>query len=205
MSGVKRYRKKPVVIEAVQYKKGRIGDTLDFVPQDLIYYSPKENEYYIRTLEGDHQCSEGDYIIKGVAGEFYPCKENIFLQTYDFVEQSGEKKKNINVEETLAKSNELLKIQGYGNCGTDDYMRGMYNGMEIIISLFEGREPVYKEPESTDPTDSCSVMASISVFCGDDEGTADDEYYHVTKSYRTKEEAATAARKLWVALNETIE
>ena len=86
MSTAKKYRKKPVVIEAVQYKKDRIGDTLDFVPQELIYYNPAEKEYYIKTLEGYHRCSENDYIIRGIAGEFYPCKPDIFVRTYELVE-----------------------------------------------------------------------------------------------------------------------
>ena len=82
---VKKYKKKPVVIEAVQYFKTKIGAVLDFVPENLIYCNPTENEYYIRTLEGDFLCTEGDYIIKGVKGEFYPCKEDIFNMTYDEV------------------------------------------------------------------------------------------------------------------------
>jgi len=40
-------------------------------------------ELFIHTLEGDHQAKIGDYIIKGVHGEFYPCKEDIFHETYD--------------------------------------------------------------------------------------------------------------------------
>ena len=41
----------------------------------------------IHTLEGDHECTKGDYIIKGVAGEFYPCKPEIFEKTYELVEE----------------------------------------------------------------------------------------------------------------------
>ena len=82
---VKKYRKLPVVIEALQYKKDRIADLLDFVPHDMIYYCPDENEYYIETLEGNLKCMEGDYIIKGINGEFYPCKADIFEKTYELV------------------------------------------------------------------------------------------------------------------------
>lgn len=42
----------------------------------------QSGELYIITLEGDHRATIGDYIIKGVRGEFYPCKEDIFLETY---------------------------------------------------------------------------------------------------------------------------
>jgi hypothetical protein len=82
----KKYRKLPVVIEAVVYDRNRIADFLDFVPQDVIYFSAHKNDYYIRTLEGDHKCTQGDYIIKGVNCEFYPCKPDVFWKTYERVE-----------------------------------------------------------------------------------------------------------------------
>lgn len=78
---VKSYQKKPVVIQAIEYSKTRIGDALDFC-KDL-KYNPEDNEYYIETLEGSMKVSEGDYIIKGVKGEFYPCKPDIFEETYE--------------------------------------------------------------------------------------------------------------------------
>jgi len=94
---IKKYRKKPVEIEAVQWtgKNGAevedfIGDYLAGYGNDLVYYPKteqhKNNLMYIRTLEGAMIASVGDYIIKGVQGEFYPCKPDIFEQTYDEVE-----------------------------------------------------------------------------------------------------------------------
>ena len=81
----KKYRKKPVVIEAVQYKRDEnISSCMDFCP-DMIY-NPEDNEYDIVTLEGKMRVSKGDYIIKGVNGEFYPCKPDIFYKTYEEVE-----------------------------------------------------------------------------------------------------------------------
>ena len=84
---IKKYRKKPIIIEAVVYRKDRIADTLNFVTDREIYYCPEQNDYFIKTLEGDHKCTEGDYIIKGVAGEFYPCKPDIFEKTYELVKE----------------------------------------------------------------------------------------------------------------------
>ena len=46
---------------------------------------PDDNEYYVKTLEGHMKVSDGDYIIKGVQGEYYPCKLDIFEQTYEAV------------------------------------------------------------------------------------------------------------------------
>lgn len=85
---VKRYRKLPVVIEAIQYHREKnIGVILDWFAKNdssrLIQYNPCTNEYEITTLEGNHQVTEGDYIIKGVAGEFYPCKPDIFHASYE--------------------------------------------------------------------------------------------------------------------------
>lgn len=86
-----KYRKKPVVIEAFQYD----GDMIDeggnpYVPDWAIcawkngtMYYKDQGELYIKTLEGDHHVSVGDYIIRGVKGELYPCKPDIFEQTYE--------------------------------------------------------------------------------------------------------------------------
>ena len=80
-----KYRKKPVEVEAVQYlREKNIHECLDFCSD--MNYNAKDNEYHISTLEGDMKVTEGDYIIKGVQGEFYPCKPDIFLATYEEVE-----------------------------------------------------------------------------------------------------------------------
>ncbi|MDK7377493.1 hypothetical protein QP531_06635 [Peptoniphilus harei] len=76
-----KYRKKPVVIEAIKYEKEHIGRALDFC--NKLRYSPFDNEYYVDTLEGFMKVTEGDFIIKGVNGEFYPCKPDIFEKTYE--------------------------------------------------------------------------------------------------------------------------
>jgi len=84
-----KYRKKPVVIEAVQYTgtdKSKIK-IWHFCNGKQIYIDENEN-YVIPTLEGLRLANVGDYIIKGVAGEIYPCKPEIFEQTYEKVEES---------------------------------------------------------------------------------------------------------------------
>ena len=78
----KKYRKKPVVVEAIQYQREKnIASCQDFC--DKMIYNPETNEYEIETLEGNHLVSKGDFIIKGVAGEFYLCKPHIFYKTYE--------------------------------------------------------------------------------------------------------------------------
>ena len=50
------------------------------------HYASDRRNYYIRTLEGEMKLTDGDYIIKGVNGEFYPCKPDIFEKTYEVIE-----------------------------------------------------------------------------------------------------------------------
>ena len=69
-----KFRKKPVVIEAYQFKPGM--DTHGVVQTDHI------DGYFIDTLEGIMRVEKDDWIIKGVEGEFYPCKPDIFELTY---------------------------------------------------------------------------------------------------------------------------
>ncbi len=79
-----KYRKKPVIIEAILYIGAESHKLYDFCGNNVEYNSDKE-KFFIKTLEGDHLISEGDYIIKGVKGEFYPCKPDIFESTYEKV------------------------------------------------------------------------------------------------------------------------
>lgn len=81
-----KYRKKPIVIEAMQYlREDNISSIHDFVGIYL-KYDPIVNEYSIRTLEGDMLISRNDYVIKGIKGEFYPCKPDIFEASYELAE-----------------------------------------------------------------------------------------------------------------------
>jgi hypothetical protein len=99
MTGPKRYRKKPVEIEAAHFADlGRPGlnqqeareiawwiagrpDDLGGGEENLPEYG--SNYIVIETLEGAMTASLGDFIIQGVQGEFYPCKPDIFAQTYE--------------------------------------------------------------------------------------------------------------------------
>ncbi len=80
-----KYRKKPVVIEAEQHwYEHPDAHSKEFLAA-IKYDESKPPLPYIMTLEGIHAVSNGDFIIKGVKGEFYPCKNDIFLMTYDIV------------------------------------------------------------------------------------------------------------------------
>lgn len=83
-----KYRKKPVVIEAVQFfdEPDTISELSEFMNQTVISYEQGRPILLIDTLEGTMMANEGDWIIKGVNGEFYPCKPDIFEKTYEIVE-----------------------------------------------------------------------------------------------------------------------
>lgn len=90
-----KFRKKPVVVEAIQFL-GRKNwfecwifvDTADPILE--VTYDDEKETLTIPTLEGDHLATKGDWIIKGVAGECYPCKPDIFDLTYEKVEEKDE-------------------------------------------------------------------------------------------------------------------
>lgn len=90
------YRKRPIVIEAVQWNNDR-RDVFDFLTgtTNQLLTNSGDNFYIdhnridggliIKTLEGEHMANLGDWIIKGVKGEFYPCKPDVFAATYEEV------------------------------------------------------------------------------------------------------------------------
>ena len=93
-----KFRKKPVVIEAVEWTGHNHREMFDFLTLgrkrdvsmepcgenfEINFRKVKEGGLVIKTLEGEHIATIGDFIIKGVQGEFYPCKPNIFKATYE--------------------------------------------------------------------------------------------------------------------------
>lgn len=79
-----KYRKKPITIEAVQWT-GRNIEEIERFTGNKARYNLVLNTFEIETLEGTMIANVDDYIIKGVKGEFYPCKPDIFEQTYELV------------------------------------------------------------------------------------------------------------------------
>ena len=82
-----KYRKKPVVIDAIQWIGSNWYEIDQFITVLHETY-PSIGIIKIHTLEGTMEASEGDYIIKGVSGEFYPCKPDIFELTYEKVKDN---------------------------------------------------------------------------------------------------------------------
>lgn len=80
---IQKFRKKPVVIEAVQWDGENPKECMKFVNSGAA--DVEGDTILIATLEGTMKASKGDWIIKGVNGEFYPCKPDIFEKTYELV------------------------------------------------------------------------------------------------------------------------
>jgi len=101
---ITKFKKKPVEIDAIQYTAPIYSNIIDFIEsfgdnsrEILVKVYDNINEHRdisnmggtshlaIRTLEGNMKISNGDWIIRGIKGEYYPCKHDIFIATYDAV------------------------------------------------------------------------------------------------------------------------
>lgn len=83
-----KYRKKPVVVEAIQFDGWNWRECYQFMSEKPLVFTDdlsKRETILIETLEGSMIANFNDYIIKGVQGEYYPCKPDIFEQTYDLI------------------------------------------------------------------------------------------------------------------------
>jgi hypothetical protein len=81
---IKKYRKKPIIIEAIKLEKDNLSETAQWCKG----YISLESGFYklsIPTLEGTMDCHLGDYVLKGMVGEFYPCKKEIFEASYELL------------------------------------------------------------------------------------------------------------------------
>ena len=117
---MQKFVKKPVIVEAIQYNGINITEVEDFIGAKLpsVWLYVEDTQLLIPTLEGDMKVSKGDYIIKGIKGEFYPCKPDVFKNTYNVVEDNngilseGEKRVrtnfNISSSKTVDEAKQLM-------------------------------------------------------------------------------------------------
>lgn len=89
-----KYTKKPIPVEAVRFNGENREEIENFVGEKAVF---KSGELFIYTLEGIMKSVAGDYIIKGIHGEFYPCKEDIFMESYEEYEENDADKLFSNV------------------------------------------------------------------------------------------------------------
>jgi len=88
---VSRFRKRPVVIEAVQWDGHNLGELLELQGEvEVMIFIDRGNQIVIETLEGQMRGEVGCWVIKGVEGELYPCKAEIFEKTYEAVDMCNQ-------------------------------------------------------------------------------------------------------------------
>lgn len=81
-----KFKKKPVVIEAFRFRREVAPEWFsEAINQGVVQPNLQDGTATIKTLEGDHLARTGDYVIKGVKGELYPCRADIFEATYERV------------------------------------------------------------------------------------------------------------------------
>lgn len=123
-----KYKKKPVEIEAFQFSYNKAMPIVtwfeDAQKEGIVFFDNNTGNWYIKTLEGNMSISEGDYIIRGVKGEIYPCKEDIFLATYDRVTNGGNSGPCFNFSEAIKLLKHGFKLRRKG-----------WNGKGIFIEL----------------------------------------------------------------------
>lgn len=120
--------KKPVTIECMKWDGTNFNDVQNFCGDVAFFKDNAEtgcSELFIKTLEGDHHASAGDYIIRGVNGELYPCKPDIFEKTYEIA--GADDKFN------FGKALELLK-EGKKVCRAGWNSKGKYIELATAIS-----------------------------------------------------------------------
>lgn len=85
MKNIKKYKKKPVVIEALQFDSENVSEMVNFIGDFPHEYFHEQSLIIIHTLEGEHNVRHGDYVVRGVFDEYYPVKPDIFKSTYEEV------------------------------------------------------------------------------------------------------------------------
>jgi hypothetical protein len=161
-----KFVKNPIEIEAIQFTGENHEEIINFTEGkvELKTKSSSDTSLYIHTLEGEMQAIPSDWIIKGVHGEFYPCKEAIFQKTYsevveDKVTDSGsflETPENLKVLLKLNEAIENLKQSVPPNIVVDEakttaYLSGLNNALFLSHRLLEngGEFPIianFKKP-----------------------------------------------------------
>ena len=102
---INKYRKKPVIVEAVIWTGNNIDEVKELAKSAVEHIIFVDNNLYIETLEGNMNVSIGDYIIKGIVGEFYPCKPDIFKETYETVSMVSDN------DRTTVPMSEYIKLE----------------------------------------------------------------------------------------------
>ena len=154
-----RYRKKPVVIEAIQWDGLNLEEIRRFVGSSLVYEifdaawkagaGQPVVDMKIKTLEGEMQVGRGDYIIKGVCGEFYPCKPDIFKETYESADAADVAPKSEVVREVIEFiENEIKAMEDH--TPTDELDKAIGLVTWILLGVVDQLKRKYTEEKESE-------------------------------------------------------
>ena len=138
------FKKKPVVIEANQFDgtlaaKKMLEDDFGVTTVDATTYDGKLLNWHIGTLEGPHEVTPGDWIIRGVKGEFYPCKPDIFEMTYELKDECWRlTAANAALKSALQDFDALIKHQ---YSGTQEAMSDLTYAAQQAARVLKGEKP----------------------------------------------------------------
>lgn len=124
-----KFRKKPIVVGSIKYEKAHIGRVLDFC--NVLRYNPHDNEYYVDTPEGCMKVTEGDFIIKGVNGEFYPCSKILLEKLMKSFEAEGRMKVDIYYDDGISDPDYYPKRTVYVE-SMESFWNEINNGTKFI-------------------------------------------------------------------------
>lgn len=151
------YRKKPVTVEAVQWTGENHAEMCEFIDPEVFEIIPRVG-LVIHTLEGDHHASPGDYIIKGVNGEFYPCKPDIFAKTYESAALTPPNEP-LTLDELREMDGEpawwddgdgscwgIISVDSAGMWGGIPFFRGRWREVNFEYNIEERKMKIYRRP-----------------------------------------------------------
>lgn len=143
-----KYIKKPIEIEAFQFGIDEMPEWYLTSEQVSHSYNAYTGEVVsqIDTLEGLMKAHKGDYIIKGIKGEIYPCKEDIFKATYDLVETEKDMSKEDNIDLSFDNLNEEEVIKYLKNVSVINIdIRDCFIGENIYLTINDGNKKYFKK------------------------------------------------------------
>jgi hypothetical protein len=123
----KKYIKKPIPVEAIQWLGDNPFEICNFVGDDRLNMLEGWGHFFIETLEGEMRVDKGSWVIKGPFGEFWPVKEEIFKETY---EEIKEEKMTLNEAITIVKG---MDLQCYGEDYGDITVEAFDEALEHVL------------------------------------------------------------------------
>ena len=151
---VEKYKTKPCEIEAVQWNGTNLKEIKEFVGKDLSYdIADTPINMEIHTLEGNMIASYGDYIIKGLRGEFYPCKPDVFEKKYELVEDHA----ILDDLETDLNEYDKKKENRLNKSTKAEFVSQV---IEIFESFLDDRNIVLDNYEKEDDEDAANIYGS---------------------------------------------